>query len=86
MQSNGGNMSMGDKVIMSAIIGGTAEPLGGGKPARRSVCGGGFANNAVTESFVYLLNHAAYKWHPICVKYSQNTNRNHGKRSQLFGL
>jgi hypothetical protein len=25
MQSNGGNMSIGDKVIMSAVIGGTAE-------------------------------------------------------------
>lgn len=50
MQSNGGHMSMGDKVIMSAII-------GGGKPARRSVCEGGFANGAVTGAYVMMLNH-----------------------------
>ena len=61
MQSNGGNMSMGDKVIMSAIIGGTAEPLGGGKPARRSVCGGGFANGAVTGAYVMMINHMIHQ-------------------------
>jgi hypothetical protein len=64
MQSNGDNMSIGDKVIISAPIGGTAEALGGGKPARRNDSGGGFSNGAVTGAFVYLLNHAAYKWHP----------------------
>ena len=54
MQSNSGNMTIGDKVILSAVIGGTAEALGGGK----------FANGAVTGAYVYLLNHAAHKWHP----------------------
>jgi hypothetical protein len=49
MQSNGGNMTIGDKVILSAAIGGTAEALGGGK----------FSNGAVTGAFVYLLNHAS---------------------------
>lgn len=41
MQSNGGNMGIGDKVIMSAVIGGTAEALEGGK----------FSNGAVTGDF-----------------------------------
>jgi hypothetical protein len=59
MQSNGDNMSIGDKVIISAPIGGTAEALGGGKPARHSDSGGGFSNGAVTGAFVYLLNHAS---------------------------
>jgi hypothetical protein len=51
MQANGGNMGMGDKVILSAVIGGTAEALGGGK----------FSNGAVTGAFVYLLNHASHQ-------------------------
>ena len=38
---------------MAATLGGTAETLGGGK----------FSNGAVTGAFVYLLNHAAHKWH-----------------------
>ena len=40
-------MSVGAKVAMSAVIGGTAEKLGGGK----------FANGAVTGAFVMMLNH-----------------------------
>ncbi len=44
-------MSIGDKVIISAPIGGTAEALGGGK----------FSNGAVTGAFVYLLNHANHE-------------------------
>jgi len=44
MQSNDGNMSLGAKVTMSAVIGGTAEKLGGGK----------FANGAVTGAYVMM--------------------------------
>ena len=40
-------MSLGAQVAMSAVIGGTAEKLGGGK----------FANGAVTGAFVMMLNH-----------------------------
>jgi ABC-type xylose transport system permease subunit len=47
MQSNGDNMGIGDKVILSAVIGGTAEALGGGK----------FANGAVTGAYVMMFNH-----------------------------
>jgi hypothetical protein len=47
MQSNDGNMSLGAKVTMSAVIGGTAEKLGGGK----------FANGAVTGAYVMMFNH-----------------------------
>ena len=39
---------------MAATLGGTVEVIGGGK----------FSNGAVTGAFVYLLNHAAHKWHP----------------------
>jgi hypothetical protein len=54
MQSNGGNIGIGDKVILSAIIGGTAEALGGGK----------FTNGAVTGAYVMMFNHLSHKWHP----------------------
>jgi hypothetical protein len=54
MQSNGGNMTIGDKVILSAVIGGTAEALGGGK----------FTNGAVTGAYVMMFNHLSHKWHP----------------------
>jgi len=48
MQSNGGTMSIGDKVILSAVIGGTAEALWGGK----------FANGAVTGAIVFTLRNS----------------------------
>ena len=57
MQSNGGNMGIGDKVILSAAIGGTAEALGGGKFARHSDSEGGFANGTVTGAYVMMFNH-----------------------------
>ena len=44
-------MSMGDKVIPSAVIGGTAEELGSDKHDRRSICEGGFTNVAVTKMY-----------------------------------
>jgi hypothetical protein len=47
MQANAGNMSTGAQVTMSAVIGGTAEKLGGGK----------FANGAVTGAYVMMFNH-----------------------------
>jgi hypothetical protein len=49
IQSNDGNMSLGAKVTLSAVIGGTAEKLGGGK----------FANGAVTGAYVMMFNHLA---------------------------
>ncbi len=59
MDSYGSGMSGAGKIVVSAAIGGTAEALGGVKPARRRICRGGFANGAVTGAFVYLLNHAS---------------------------
>jgi hypothetical protein len=47
MQANARNMSLGAKVSMSAVIGGTVEKLGGGK----------FANGAVTGAYVMMFNH-----------------------------
>jgi hypothetical protein len=47
MQANAPNMSTGAQVAMSAVIGGTAEKLGGGK----------FANGAVTGAYVMMFNH-----------------------------
>jgi hypothetical protein len=47
MLKNGGHMGIGDKVILSAVIGGTAEALGGSK----------FANGAVTGAYVMMFNH-----------------------------
>jgi RHS repeat-associated protein len=47
MQTNIGKMSTGAQVVMSAVIGGTAEKLGGGK----------FANGAVTGAYVMMFNH-----------------------------
>ncbi|MDR0969400.1 MAG: DUF5675 family protein [Lentimicrobiaceae bacterium] len=41
------SMSAGSQVAMSAVLGGTAEALGGGK----------FANGAITGAFVMLFNH-----------------------------
>jgi hypothetical protein len=43
-------MSLGAKVTMSAVIGGTAEKLGGGK----------FANGAVTGAYVMMFNHLGH--------------------------
>jgi len=47
MQSYGTSMSTADKIVLSSVIGGTAEALGGGK----------FANGAVTGAFVEMYNH-----------------------------
>ncbi len=47
MQSYGGNMTFTEKTAIAAVIGGTAEALGGGK----------FANGAVTGAFVMAYNH-----------------------------
>ncbi len=51
MQANAGNMSTGAQVTMSAVIGGTAEKLGGGK----------FANGAVTGAYVMMFNHLGHE-------------------------
>ena len=47
MQANSPNMSTGAQITMAAVIGGTAEKLGGGK----------FANGAVTGAYVMMFNH-----------------------------
>jgi len=47
MQANAPNMSKCAQVALAAVIGGTAEALGGGK----------FANGAVTGAYVMMLNH-----------------------------
>ena len=71
MQTNAPNMSKGAQVALAAVIGGTAEALGGGKPARlcrnnalanaRIIRRGGVANGAVTGAYVMMLNHLAYQ-------------------------
>lgn len=43
----GGSMTFTEKTEIAAVIGGTAEALGGGK----------FANGAVTGAYVMMLNH-----------------------------
>jgi hypothetical protein len=50
-------MSTSAQITISAAIGGTAEALGGGKPACRSGNAGRFANGAVTGAFVMAYNH-----------------------------
>ena len=50
MDKNRGDMTVIEKIAISAAIGGTAEALGGGK----------FANGAVTGAYVYLLNHMSH--------------------------
>ena len=67
MLENAPNMSKGAQVALAAVIGGTAEALGGGKPARlcrnnalanaRIIRRGGVANGAVTGAYVMMLNH-----------------------------
>jgi hypothetical protein len=47
MQANATTMSKGAQVALAAVIGGTAEALGGGK----------FSNGAVTGAYVMMLNH-----------------------------
>lgn len=47
VNGNDGNMSSVEKIAISAVIGGTAEALSGGK----------FANGAVTGAYVMALNH-----------------------------
>ena len=56
LNSNGGNMSSVEKIAISAVIGGTAEALGGGR----------FANGAVTGAYVMAFNHLMHNkiWHP----------------------
>jgi hypothetical protein len=51
MQSYGTSMSTMDKIVLSSVIGGTAEALGGGK----------FSNGAVTGAFVEAYNHLQYQ-------------------------
>ena len=50
VDKNRGDMTVTEKIVISAAIGGTAEALGGGK----------FANGAVTGAYVYLLNHMSH--------------------------
>jgi len=47
LQSYGTSMSTADKIVLSSVIGDTAEALGGGK----------FANGAVTGAYVMMFNH-----------------------------
>jgi hypothetical protein len=47
IESYGGNMTFTEKTAISALLGGTAESLGGGK----------FSNGAVTGAYVMMLNH-----------------------------
>ena len=56
MDKNRGDMTVIEKIAISAAIGGTAEALGGGK----------FANGAVTGAYVMAFNHLMHseKWHP----------------------
>ena len=64
-------MSKGAQVALAAVVGGTAEALGGGKPARlcrnnalanaRIIRRGGVANGAVTGAYVMMLNHLAHQ-------------------------
>jgi hypothetical protein len=65
MQSNDGNMSLGAKVTMSAVIGGTTEKLGGGK----------FANGAVTGAYVMMFNHLASKPQTRATKHTLNQSQ-----------
>ena len=70
MLENAPNMSEGAQVALAAVVGGTAEALSGGKPARlcrnnalanaRIIRRGGVANGAVTGAYVMMLNHLAY--------------------------
>ena len=64
-------MSKGAQVALAAVVGGTAEALGGGKPARlcrnnalanaRIIRRGGVANGAVTGAYVMMLNHLGHQ-------------------------
>ncbi|HLO91616.1 MAG TPA: hypothetical protein VK172_10675 [Lentimicrobium sp.] len=49
IQGSGSNMNNLEKIALSAVIGGSAEALGGGK----------FANGAVTGAYVILFSRAA---------------------------
>ena len=70
----GSGMRSGTKIALLAVIGGTAEALGGGKPARlcrnnalanaRIIRRGGVANGAVTGAYVMMLNQLMHDWHP----------------------
>jgi len=66
IQANADNMSLGAKVSMSAVIGGTAEKLGGGK----------FANGAVTGAYVMMFNHLMHEWHPSRMDAASNARDN----------
>jgi hypothetical protein len=54
-------MNFTEKTAIAAVIGGTAEALGGGKPACRSGNAGRFANGAVTGAFVMAYNHLMHE-------------------------
>lgn len=53
----GGSMTFTEKTAIAAVIGGTAEAVGGEKPACRIGNAGKFANGAVTGAYVMMLNH-----------------------------
>jgi hypothetical protein len=55
------SMTFTEKTAIAAVIGGTAEALGGGKPACRSGNAGRFANGAVTGAFVMAYNHLMHE-------------------------
>ncbi|MBU1579576.1 MAG: hypothetical protein KJ754_09125 [Bacteroidetes bacterium] len=54
-------MTFTEKTAIAAVIGGTAEALGGGKPACRSGNAGRFANGAVTGAFVMAFYHLMHE-------------------------
>jgi len=63
LQSYGGNMTFTEKTAIAAVIGGTAEALGGGK----------FANGAVTGAFVEAYNHLMHEPREINQEISRET-------------
>jgi hypothetical protein len=65
MQANAPNMSKGIQVALSAVIGGTAEALGGGK----------FSNGAVTRAYVMMLNHLGSEPQTRPIKHLLNENQ-----------
>jgi len=56
-------MSTADKIVLSSVIGGTAEALGGGK----------FSNGAVTGAYVMMLNHLMHETREIHQEISRET-------------
>ena len=80
---------------MSAVIGGTAEALGGGKPARlcrnnalanaRIIRRGGVANGAVTGAYVMMLNHLAHQGDGGDENKKKNASRPDDDKRLTFG-